>query len=221
MLIRKHNRSAIDQMSRYNTISIASSGNGVLRITINHEDLAKVLDTLEGNEEVKVVIFSSGNPDYFIAHYDLRPWCKAPPAQIQQQKLFNNIFFKISNEFILHCHMRFEAKAKTKLTQPEVSHGIVPGAGGIDYLYIFTGQDVDTDTAERLGWVNGALEADKLKNHVSRVATRIAGFSSKALAGVKDRINTRSHPDDAEILKDAQVLAGLMGQYQQKASQRL
>ncbi|KAI8682206.1 hypothetical protein NCS55_00475600 [Fusarium keratoplasticum] len=249
-------------MPRYNTLSTSSSGKGVLRITINHgasnlwdwkltEDLAEVLDAFEGNEEVKVVIFSSGNPDYFIAHYDLRPTGpEAPTAQVQQQKLFCNILFKISkspiifiaeiagvargigSEFLLACDMRFADRTKTKIGQPEVTVGIVPGAGGIDYLvrllgraralqYLVTGEDVDADTAERLGWINQALEPAQLTSHVDRIATRIASFSSEALAGIKDRINARSRPEDADILKDAQVLAGLLEQYQKQASQRL
>lgn len=110
--------------------------------------------------------------------------------------------------------------------------GIVPGAGGIDYLvrllgraralqYLVTGEDVDADTAERLGWINQALEPAQLTSHVDRIATRIASFSSEALAGIKDRINARSRPEDADILKDAQVLARLLEQYQKQASQRL
>ncbi|KAF5004937.1 hypothetical protein FDECE_8590 [Fusarium decemcellulare] len=241
----------------------SSPEKGVLRITINHgasnlwdwkltEDLAELLDTLQGNQEVKVVIFSSGNPDYFIAHYDLRPTGpEAPPAQTQQQRLFNNILFKISkspiifiaeiagvargigSEFVLHCDMRFAARGKTRLGQPEVTVGIVPGAGGIDYLvrllgrsralqYMVTGEDVDADTAERLGWINQALERSELTKHVNHVAARVASFSSQALSGIKERVNARSRPEDADILKDAELLAALMKQYhQQKASQRL
>ncbi|KAI8648381.1 hypothetical protein NCS56_01522600 [Fusarium sp. Ph1] len=195
-------------MPRYNTLSTSSSGKGALRITIHHgasnlwdwkitEDLAEVLDALEGNEETKVVIFSSGNPDYFIAHYDLRPTGpEAPNAQVQQQKLFDNILFKISkspiifiaeiagvargigSEFLLACDMRFADRTKTKIGQPEVTVGIVPGAGGIDYLvrllgrgralqYLVTGEDVDADTAERIGWINQALDCRVEKSHRS------------------------------------------------------
>lgn len=37
------------------------------------EDLYAFMNTLENNNETKVVIFDSALPDYFIAHYDLSP----------------------------------------------------------------------------------------------------------------------------------------------------
>ena len=34
-------------------------------------ELNVLMDTMEADTELKVVVFESANPDYFIAHYDL------------------------------------------------------------------------------------------------------------------------------------------------------
>ncbi|KAH7109185.1 ClpP/crotonase-like domain-containing protein [Dactylonectria macrodidyma] len=221
---------------------VSPNVNGVVRITIHNggsnlwdwklnEDVAEALDTFKDNTEVKVVIFSSANPNFFIAHYDMRP--SGP------EKLFQNILFKmlrspivfiaeiagvargIGSEFALHCDMRFAARGKTRLGQPEVRVGLLPGAGGIQQLvqllgrgrafqHILTGVDIDADTAERIGWINQAFEAEELSQKVGDLAKRIALFPSDALAASKESINACSCPSESDILRDTETFFTLM-----------
>ncbi|KAH7195078.1 ClpP/crotonase-like domain-containing protein [Fusarium oxysporum] len=244
-------------MPRYNTVSVSPNVNGVVRITIHNggsnlwdwklnEDIAEALDTFNDNTEVKVVIFSSGNPNFFIAHYDMRPsGPDAPPIDVQTKKLFQNILFKmlrspivfiaeiagaargIGSEFALHCDMRFAARGKTRLGQPEVRVGLLPGAGGVQQLvqllgrgrafqHILTGVDIDADTAERIGWINQAFEAEELSQKVGDLAKRIALFPSDALAASKDSINACSCPSESDILRDNESIFTLMAKDTQR-----
>lgn len=85
--------------SQYKTISVSPTAPGVVRIVIHNgasnlwdwdlmDEMAKALESL--GDDVKVVIFSSDNPYFFIAHYDLR---QSGPGK----KSLNNYIFVISN----------------------------------------------------------------------------------------------------------------------------
>ncbi|RTE70649.1 hypothetical protein BHE90_014952 [Fusarium euwallaceae] len=149
-------------MSQYKTISVSPNAPGVVRITIHNGDsnlwdwnlMEEMADALESlGDDVKVVIFSSNNPYFFIAHYDLRQSGSDGPSIDEQVSVtFHKILFKIlkspiifiaevdgiargmGSEFALHCDMRFAGRSKTRLAHPECRIGIIPGAGGVQHL---------------------------------------------------------------------------------------
>ncbi|KAL2670078.1 hypothetical protein Neosp_014959 [[Neocosmospora] mangrovei] len=236
-------------MSQYKTISVSPTAPGVVRIVIHNGDsnlwdwdlmdeMAKALESL--GDDVKVVVFSSNNPYFFIAHYDLRQsGPDGPSIEEQVSVTFHKILFKIlkspiifiaeldgiargmGSEFALHCDMRFAGRGKTRLAHPECRIGIIPGAGGVQHLveqigrarafeYILTGYEVDADEAERIGWINRAFNSEELAQKVDDIAKRIALFPKSALAASKDSINAASCPKEADTLRDSETFFNLI-----------
>ena len=98
-------------------------------------------------------------------------------------------------ETALACDFRFMTKDGS-VGFPEVTIGIIPGGGGTQRLprligpgkakeLIMLGQSVDGETAERLGIVTRAVDADKLMDETLAFANRLANISAVSLAAVK------------------------------------
>ncbi len=104
------------------------------------------------------------------------------------------------SEVALACDMRFAARGRAVLAQPEVPLGILPGAGGTARLtdrvgparateIVLGADEFDADEAAAYGWVNRALEPDALGPFVARLARRIASFPAATLARAKQTIH--------------------------------
>jgi len=111
-------------------------------------ELSGLLEDLEHNEELKVVVFRSADPEYFLAHWDvladrnevarlpkgptgLHPWVdvlirlsKAPVISIAD---IRGRARGAGSEFVLACDMRFASQERAILAQFEVGVGAVPG----------------------------------------------------------------------------------------------
>ena len=201
-------------------------------------DLYSLVSSLENNTDIKIVILSSANPDFWIAHYDLRlhnPVHPPPPptnATTVDLSILSTrtklatlpiIFIAeidgratgLGNEIAVQCDMRF-AGPQLKLSQFEVGFGLIPGAGGIQFLstligrarafeYILSGRTVNAATAEAIGWINTAYPSKhQLHEGVTSLAQRIAAFPRPALAAIKARINAKK-PSDADLKIDNDI----------------
>lgn len=116
------------------------------------DDLNLLAETLEGDRDVKVVVFQSAHPEIFVAHADtnflkdmstiavsrdevellylqttLERISKLPQATIAKIEGFAR---GGGHEFALACDMRFAARGKAKFMQMEVGMGILPCGGG-------------------------------------------------------------------------------------------
>lgn len=135
------------------------------RVTFDHEpintvtadtivDLSRVVDEIEKDARLTVVVFTSRNPDFFLAHYDtegdpgktvsmppgptgMHPWLdvttrisRAPVVSIAS---IHGRARGAGSEFILACDIRL-AGDKAILGQFEVGTGVVPGGGTIARL---------------------------------------------------------------------------------------
>jgi len=111
-------------------------------------ELQDLVATLESDAEVKVVVFRSADPDFFLAHWDvladkakvaamppgptgLHPWAdvlvrlaRAPVASIAE---IRGRARGAGSEFVLSCDMRFASRERGILGQFEVGMGAVPG----------------------------------------------------------------------------------------------
>ena len=160
---------------------------------------------LEADPSVKVVVFQSANPDFFIAHLDvskaaeqpgiLRLWrdlvvrlSSAPVVSIAKIRGYTR---GIGNEFVLACDMRFASRQTAIFGNPEVGVGLVPGGGAMEWLprlvgrsraleFVLSADDFDADIAERYGWVNRTLDDDDLDSFVDALARRLASFDREA-----------------------------------------
>ena len=182
--------------------------------------LGVLLDDLERDEQVRIVVFESADPAYFISHLDVDRMFETLGSEgfgdewrRFVERLANTSTISVAAirgrargmgaEFALACDMRFAGRETGVLALPQVGLGVVPGCGGVDWLptlvgrartleIVLAGEDVDADTAERYGWINRALPDDKLDAFVGDLANRIAGFDRHALATAKRLINERS-----------------------------
>ena len=135
--------------------------NGVANVLINHPpinlmdvplilELDQLADFLSADERVKVIVFRSADPDFFIAHADLnlllaaqanppgpdelsivsvplekfRTMPKVSIAQIEGQA------YGGGSEMALALDMRFAAIGRARLGQPETALGIIAAGGG-------------------------------------------------------------------------------------------
>src|SRR3989442_12098820 len=135
---------------------------GVATVTIDHPpinlfDLAligemdRVGRELEADGEVRVVVFQSANPDFFIAHADVALIQTLPttvPPKATRLGLFHAMVDRFrtipkatigkiegrarggGSEFLLSLDMPFRALGRALLAHPEVALGIIPGGRG-------------------------------------------------------------------------------------------
>jgi enoyl-CoA hydratase len=87
-----------------------------------------------------------------------------------------------------------------KFGQPEITLGIMPGAGGTQRLtrfvgkskameLVLTGRMMDAAEAESAGLVARVVPADTLRDEVMKAAHKIAGFSLPAVMMAKESVN--------------------------------
>jgi enoyl-CoA hydratase len=114
-------------------------------------------------------------------------------------------------ELALMCDFIIAADT-AKFGQPEITLGIIPGAGGTQRLaravdkakamdLILTGRMMDAVEAERSGLVARVVPADRLIDEAIAAAARIAGYSRPAVKAAKESINRAFETSLAEGLR--------------------
>ncbi|KAF7561687.1 hypothetical protein G7046_g2466 [Stylonectria norvegica] len=153
--------------SRYDTIHRMQNGGVVDVVFYNNSteinmydskvqsDLYDFVNEVQIDTSVKVIVFRSGNPDFFFGHVELRARDGVPnfPTTDPRNEYVNayGLFYNITelaiptiavidgrargagNEFVLSCDMRFATK-DSLFGQPEVALGFNPGAGATSNL---------------------------------------------------------------------------------------
>src|SRR6202043_77310 len=187
-------------------------------------ELGALMTDLEADPSVKVVVFQSANPDFFIAHLDVAKAAERP----EMLDLWRDFVLRLSsapvvsiakirgrtrgigNEFVLACDMRFASRQSAVFGNPEVGVGLVPGGGALEWLprmvgrsraleIVLSGDDYGADIAERYGWVNRTLDDAELDAFVDSLAARLASFDRDVLGAVKGQINRIGVPTGPEI----------------------
>ena len=186
---------------------------------------------IESASDLRVVVFDSAHPDFFMARYDLSRAAETPvepgptglPTWIDMTtRLTLASVISIASvrgrvrgggsELTLACDLRFASLEKAVFGQPEVPGGVLPGGGAIERLPLLTGRaraleiiiggdDFDAGTAERYGWINRALPDAEIDGFVDAFARRVASFDRDAVAVSKRLINRRSLPAAADLLE--------------------
>lgn len=193
-----------------------------------------LINDLENDKEIKVVVFDSADPDYFISHLDvlraatmkldpgptgLSPWpdfaLRLGRAPFISIGLLRGRARGVGSEFLQALDMRFASLEKAILCQLEMGCGLIPGGGGMERLPLLIGRaraleviasadDYDAATAEKYGWVNRAIPDAELDEFVERLAKRISGFSKKAITAAKELIDKRTAIARVEDLASTQ-----------------
>ncbi|MFI0777132.1 enoyl-CoA hydratase/isomerase family protein [Streptomyces sp. NPDC021212] len=120
-------------------------------------ELHDALGTLRDDRSVRVIVFSSANPEFFIAHVDIHILHEMDELQgIADRNPDANLFQGVGEllrhqpqvtiiklagtaraggaEFVAAADMTFAARETAGIGQSEVLMGIVPGGGGTQYL---------------------------------------------------------------------------------------
>jgi enoyl-CoA hydratase/carnithine racemase len=122
------------------------------------------------------------------------------------------------SEFALACDMRFAARESAIFSQFEPVFGVLPGGGAAQHLarlmgraraleVMLSAEDYDAELAERYGWINRALPADRLSDFVRSLAHRIAGFPAAGHVAVKDRVNAIALAPTEDFRRDSDLFA--------------
>jgi enoyl-CoA hydratase/carnithine racemase len=219
---------------------------GVATVTLDHPpvnlldgsmigDLWGLANALPDREDVRVTVVRSADPEFFIAHADLRLIQQAPRdvrergtelsaihGFMEQWRTLPQVTIAQlegrarggGSELALSLDLRFAATGRAVLGQPEVTLGIIPGAGGTQRLArlmgrgraleaVLGGADFDAETAERYGWVNRALPPDEIGAFVDGLARRIASFPPDAVRRAKASVDAAVGPIRDGLLEEA------------------
>ena len=198
-------------------------------------ELAALMTAIEADPSLRVVVFESANPDFFIAHLDVTKASGRPEAlglwrefvlRLSSSPVVSIAKIRgrtrgIGNEFVLACDMRFASRQSALFGNPEVGVGLVPGGGALEWLprlvgrsraleIVLSGDDFDADVAERYGWINRCLEDNQLDAFVDALAHRLASFDREVLAAAKAQINRFGTPVAAELQSSNELFFPLL-----------
>jgi enoyl-CoA hydratase/carnithine racemase len=118
------------------------------------QDLQNLLVSIDASRSLRVVVFESASPDFFLAHFDLTgktgnvttavgpsgmpilmdTYVRLTKSPIVSIAKIRGCVRGACSEFVLACDMRFESRENTWLGQPEVGVGVNPGGGGTERL---------------------------------------------------------------------------------------
>src|SRR6202158_6163474 len=115
------------------------------------EGLQDLLGRMDTSPSLRVVVFESANPDFYLAHFEVKDTArtltllqtvgpsglpslldtfvrltKSPVVSIAK---IRGRARGVSSEFLLACDMRFASRENTALAQVEVGSGLHPGGG--------------------------------------------------------------------------------------------
>jgi enoyl-CoA hydratase/carnithine racemase len=119
-----------------------------------YEGLQNVLGQMDTDQELRIVVFESAIPDFFLSHFDLTGnignimtavGATGLPILIDTfVRLTKSPVVSIAkirgcarggcSEFTLACDMRFASREKTRMGQQEVAVGVHPGGGATERL---------------------------------------------------------------------------------------
>ena len=117
-------------------------------------DLVSLIRRAEADDAVRVLVFKSADPDYFISHVDVTriKEYREEAAKLTGEASIALLFRHLSasrlvtiaqiegrvraagSEFVLACDMRFAARESAIFSQPEPAFGQLPGGGAAQHL---------------------------------------------------------------------------------------
>jgi enoyl-CoA hydratase/carnithine racemase len=178
-------------------------------------ELEALAGEVAADDTVNVLVVTGGTPGYFVAHADLDDlmrlgrgeavegdpgsWARtfALLASMPQPVVaaVNGQAWGGGCELALACTMRVAA-ASAHFSQPEVTVGIIPGAGGTQRLprvvgpgraaeLVLSGRVVGAEEATRIGLVEAVLPDDRFLDHVLEWVAPIASKPRHAIVAAK------------------------------------
>jgi enoyl-CoA hydratase len=168
----------------------ADSGIGAMIITGSERAFAAGADI----KEMQTKSFVDAYVGDFIGAWDRVTRCRKPViAAVAGYALGGGC------ELAMMCDIVLAADS-AKFGQPEITLGVIPGAGGTQRLtravgkakameMILSGRNMDAEEAERAGLVSRVVPAANLMEEALKLAERIAHFSQPIVALAKASVN--------------------------------
>ncbi|MDQ4065712.1 MAG: enoyl-CoA hydratase-related protein [Actinomycetota bacterium] len=208
-------------------------------------ELGDIVDAVRADEQVRAVVIWGGEK-VFAAGADIKEMGKLDAiTMFRYIGEFQDVFTRLERlpqitiaaingyalgggcEMALACDLRVCA-TDSKLGQPEILLGVIPGAGGTQRLprlvgvgrakqIIYTGRFVDADEALRIGLVNEVVEADRVYPRALEIARGFATGPSIALMAAKQVIQNGLDVDKTSgLVMERQAFAALFATEDQK-----
>lgn len=179
-------------------------------------DLAHALDALEANADIGAIVLT-GNEKAFCAGADIKEMADKTFVEAYTEDFITDGWERLAQcrkpviaavagyalgggcEIAMMCDFILAADT-AKFGQPEITIGILPGAGGTQRLtrfvgkakameMVLTGRTMDAEEAERAGLVSRVVPADDLVEEALKTANRIAEMSMPVVMLAKESVN--------------------------------
>jgi enoyl-CoA hydratase/carnithine racemase len=200
------------------------------RVTFNHPplnifgpetipQLEAIIESVETDQDVKVVVFDSAIEGFFLTHYNflakLEDSTSLPPgptglqplpdllvrlsrAPVVSMALIRGRATGVGSELALACDMRFASREKAILSQWEVGAGLVPGGGPMARLPRLMGRGRALEVLLGADDIGGDLA--ELYGYVNR------SFPDSALDDFVDAFAVRIASFDKQAIRDTKHL---------------
>lgn len=178
-------------------------------------ELGKALDGFEADDDIGAIVLT-GSEKAFAAGADIKEMASKTFTQCYLEDFITKGWEAVSKvrkpviaavagyalgggcEVAMMCDFILAADT-AKFGQPEITLGVIPGAGGTQRLtrlvgkskameMILTGRMMDAQEAERSGLVSRIVPAGELLEEALKVAERIAGMGRPAVLAAKEAV---------------------------------
>ena len=234
-------------MGEFVNFQVAASGVATVRLDrpkvnalnqIVAKEIGEAVDALAADPAAKAVIVWGGDK-VFAAGADIKEMAELDSTTMFRYiGGFQDVFTRLENlpqitiaaiagyalgggcELALACDLRICAQ-DSRLGQPDILLGVIPGAGGTQRLprlvgagrakeIVYSGRFVDADEARAIGLVNEVVPPDQVLARATELAERLARGPTVALMAAKQAIQKGIDVDMATgLLIERQAFAAL------------
>jgi enoyl-CoA hydratase len=205
--------------------------------------IAEMVSELVADDTVRVIVLT-GSGDYFVAGTDIAEMATMTPAQhvtLGTDHVFNVMRrcpkpliaalegYALGGgcELALTCDMIIAGRS-TKLGQPEIRVGIMPGAGGTQHLLrtigkyraskiVLTGEPVAAPDALAMGLLSEMVEDGRALSRALELAKTIAAMPPLAVRAIKEVLQKGADaPLETALALERKAFVTLFGSIDQK-----
>src|SRR3990172_7121159 len=192
------------------------------------DEMTLAVDDFENDSAIKVIIVTGGDKA-FAAGADIKEMAPKSFVDVYREDFVTKNWERVSRcrkpviaavagyclgggcELAMMCDFILAADT-ARFSQPEITIGTLPGAGGTQRLtrligkskameLCLTGRMMDAAEAEKAGLVARIFPAAELMAETLKIAEKIAGFSASAVMMVKESVNRAYETTLAEGLR--------------------
>ena len=197
--------------------------------SLTRSELAEAFNFLENDNDIAVILLTGSEGKAFIAGADIKEFLNQTletEKQLEEDWIVTTIISNLKKpviavidgfclggglELAMSCDLRI-ASDRSKLGQPEINIGIIPGAGGTQRLtrligegrameMILTGRMITAEEAFSYGIINFVYGSDDLMDEAIQIANTIGEKSKYAVERAKKSVKAVSEMNLKDGLK--------------------